>query len=76
MTALTIDMPAELACQVQAAGLLNPDKLVVIFEEALRQSQRASLFDTVRRNQAVGSDLISSAEVREEILAARRARLS
>lgn len=75
MTALTINMPTELATQVQAAGLLAQDRLVAIFEEALRQTRRAALFDTVRRNQTIGEELLSTSEIQAEIVAARRARL-
>ena len=76
MTALTINMPAELATQVQAAGLLAQDRLIAIFEEALRQTRRAALFDTVQRNQAIGEELLSASEIKAEIVAARRARLA
>ena len=76
MTALTINMPPELARQVQAAGLLAQDRLIAIFEEALRQTRRAALFDTVRRNQAIGEELLSASEIQAEIVAARRARVA
>ena len=76
MTALTINMPPELARQVQAAGLLAQDRLIAIFEEALRQTRRAALFDAVRRNQAIGEELLSASEIQAEIVAARRARLA
>ena len=76
MTALTINMPPELASQVEAAGLLAQDRLIAIFEEALRQTRRTVLFDTVRRNQATGEELLSASEIQAEIVAARLARLA
>ena len=74
MTALQIDMPQELAAQVQAAGLLTQDKVIAIFEEALRQSRRASLFSSLRRHQVSGEEVISASEIQAEIKAARQAR--
>ena len=76
MTALTINMPPELASQVEAAGLLAQDRLIAIFEEALRQTRRTVLFDTVRRNQVTGEELLSASEIQAEIVAARLARLA
>jgi hypothetical protein len=76
MTTLKINMPPELAKQVEAAGLLAQDRLIALFEEALRQARRAALFDTVRRNQAIGEELLSPSEIQAEIVAARRARLA
>jgi hypothetical protein len=76
MTTLKINMPPELAKQVEAAVLLAQDRLIALFEEALRQARRAALFDTVRRNQAIGEELLSPSEIQAEIVAARRARLA
>lgn len=68
MTAPTINMPPEMARQVQATGLLTQDRLITIFEDALRQTRHAALFDTVRRNQAIGEELLSARRFKRKLL--------
>jgi hypothetical protein len=73
MTSLTIDMPEQLAAQVQAAGLLEREKVVAIFGDALRRSRASRLFDVIRRNQISGPELIDPENIQAEIERARQA---
>jgi crotonobetainyl-CoA:carnitine CoA-transferase CaiB-like acyl-CoA transferase len=72
MSAFTIDIPQELGFQAQAAGLFNQDKIAAIFQDALRQNNRANLFATLRGNQIHADALIHPAQIRAEIQAARQ----
>jgi len=76
MTSITLELPEKLAEQARAEGLFQPETLAALLGDALRQSQRARLFATVRRHQASAPPLIDGALIKAEIELARQARRS
>ncbi|MFL6673668.1 MAG: hypothetical protein ACJ8LG_10295 [Massilia sp.] len=70
MTTLTIKIPDQLAEQAKSLGLLEPDTLVSLLREGVRQKQIADLFDAAHRLAEPGPAVMTPEEVQEEIAAA------
>jgi len=74
MTTLTIDLPARLAQQAQDAGLLTPEALTQLLEEAMRQQAGRQLLTVAQRIQTENIPPMSDAEIVAEVKAVRAAR--
>lgn len=74
MTTLTIDLPEKLAREAQAAGLLSPEALAEILEEAVRRQAGRRLVESARRIHAAGVPPMSDDEIVAEVRAVRAER--
>ena len=75
MTTLTIDLPDATAQAARVAGLLTPQTLDRLLNEALRRKQAAdSLLSIAKRVAAAGIAPMSMAEINAEVKAARAER--
>lgn len=72
MTRIQIDLPDATAQAARDAGLLTPDALLRLLNEALRRKQAAdSLLSIVDRAEAAGIPPMSMEEINAEVKAAR-----
>lgn len=75
MTMIQIELPDATAQAAREAGLLTPEALEQLLEEALRQRQAAdSLLSIAERVAAAGIAPMSMEEINAEVKAARAAR--
>ena len=75
MTTIQIDLPDATAQAAREAGLLTPEALERLLNEALRRKQAAdSLLSIADRVAAVGIEPMSMEEINAEVKAARAAR--
>lgn len=74
MTTLTIDLPDRLAQQAQDAGLLTPEALAQLLEEAMRRQTGRQLLAAAKRIQAANIPPLSEADILAEVKAVRAAR--
>lgn len=74
MTTLTIDLPDRLAQQAQDAGLLTPEALAQLLEEAMRRQAGRQLLTVAQRIQAANIAPLSEADILAEVKAVRAAR--
>ena len=74
MTAVTIELPDDIARSAQQAGLLRSDTLGAVVRELVRQRAGQTLEDSVRAFEArpVAADELSVDDIRSAIDAARR----
>ena len=75
MTTIQIDLPDATAQAAREAGLLTPEALERLLNEALRRKQAAdSLLSIADRVAAAGFEPMSMEEINAEVKAARAAR--
>lgn len=75
MTTIQIELPEATAKAAREAGLLTPEALEQLLEEALRRRQAAdSLLSIAERVAAAGIAPMSMEEINAEVKAARAAR--
>jgi hypothetical protein len=75
MTTIQIDLPDATAQAAREAGLLTPEALERLLNEALRRKQAAdSLLSIADRVAAAGIEPMSMEEINAEVKAARAAR--
>lgn len=75
MTMIQIELPEATAQAARAAGLLTPQALERLLNEALRRKQAAdALLSIADRVAAAGIEPMSMEEINEEVKAARAAR--
>jgi hypothetical protein len=77
MTTIQIELPEATAQAARAAGLLTPQALERLLNEALRRKQAAdSLLSIADRVAAAGIEPMSMEEINAEVKAARKQRAS
>jgi hypothetical protein len=74
MTTLTIDLPDNLAKQAKDAGLLTPEALARLLEEAMRRQAGRQLREVAERIQAAGIPPMSEEDIVAEVKAVRAER--
>jgi hypothetical protein len=74
MTTLTINLPDKVAQQAIEAGLLAPDAVTQLFNDALRRQAGQQLMDIAQRLQAADIPPMSEEEIVAEVKAARAER--
>ncbi len=71
---LQLDIPASLAREAEARGLLAPRAIETMLREALRQRRVGELFTALDQLDTAGFPPLTEAEVQAEIDAVRRER--
>lgn len=74
MTMLTIDLPDNIAKEAKDAGLLMPEALTQLLQEALRRQAGQRLLEVAQRIQAAGIPPMSDEEIVAEVRAVRAER--
>lgn len=74
MTTLTINLPDQLAQQAIEAGLLEPDAVTQLFNDAIRRQAGRQLIHIAQRIQAANIPPMSDEEIIAEIKAVRAER--
>ena len=74
MTTLTIDLPDNLAKQAKDAGLLTPETLARLLEEAMRRQAGRQLLEVAKRIQAAEIPPMSEEDIVAEVKAVRAER--
>lgn len=74
MTTLTIDLPYNIAREAKNAGLLTPDALAQLIEDAVRRRAGQRLLDAASQIQAAGIPPMSDEEIVAEVKAVRAER--
>jgi len=71
---LKLNLPDRLAREAQAAGLLTPEALSVLLEDAMRRRAAQALLAGAARASKSGSKPLAMDEIQAEVNAVRRAR--
>lgn len=71
---LKLDLPSRLAREAQAAGLLTPDALARLIEDAMRRRAGQELLAAANRVAAAGIPPMTMDEIQTEVNAVRAAR--
>lgn len=71
---LKLNLPDRLAREAQAAGLLTPEALSDLLEDAMRRRAAQALLAGAARASKTGSKPLSMDEIQAEVNAVRRAR--
>ena len=71
---LKLNLPDRLAREAQAAGLLTPDALTDLIEDAMRRRAAQTLLAGAARASKSGSKPLPMDEIQAEVNAVRRAR--
>lgn len=74
MTTLTIDLPDQLAIEAEAAGLLDPTAIEVMFRENLRRGAIEELFTAADKLAAADLPPMTMEEIQQEVSAVRSER--
>jgi hypothetical protein len=74
MTTLTIDLPDNIAKEAKDAGLLMPEALTQLLQEALRRQAGQRLVEVAQRIHAADIPPMSDADIVAEVKAARAER--
>jgi len=76
MTALEITLPDRLAKEAEAAGLLAPEAIARLIEEAVKREAGKRLLDEMQRLRAANVPLLTEEEIAAEVKATRAQRRS
>ena len=71
---LKLDLPARLAREARAAGLLTPESITQLLQDAIRRRAGETLIAAANRARQVGGETPSMDELVEDVKAIRAAR--
>lgn len=74
MTTVEINLPDSLAKEAQAAGLLAPEAITRLIEEAVKREAGKRLLDAMQRLRAANVPPLTEEEIAAEVKAMRAAR--
>lgn len=74
MTTVKLELPERIAKEAQSAGLLEPERLAHVLEEALRREAAEEFFAYSEKLRKAGAPTMSEDEVMAEVKAARENR--
>lgn len=74
MTTIKLTLPERIAKEAQSAGLLEPERLAEVLEDALRQEAAKEFLGYSEKIRSGGAALLSEDEIMAEVKAARKAR--
>lgn len=74
MATVKLELPERIAREAQSAGLLEPERLAVVLEEALRQEAAKEFLGYSEKIHSGDAPMLSEDEVMAEVKAVRAAR--
>lgn len=74
MTTIKVDLPKRLASEAKSAGLLEPERIAMVLEEALRKDVIEEFRSYSEKFRASGVAPLTEEEVMAEVKAAREER--